>query len=227
MILKSNFQYFFLDLDDTLYEYEPCNKLGIQNFISYCQANLGISEVEALSQFQSARKIINQRLHGQAASHSRLLYAKEFCEKIGIDASNHAIAMESSYWEPFLNQMKLRENALEFLRLLKRNTKKIAIVTDLTTKVQLEKLKRLEINSFIDVIITSEEAGAEKPSTSIFQLAADKLEIVKDRTVMIGDNYEKDILGAQNFGISAFWYNETEITPNSISSFSKAIELFI
>lgn len=225
--MKSNFQYFFLDLDDTLYEYEPCNKVGIQNFISYCKVNFSLSEDTALGLFQSARKIINKRLHGQAASHSRLLYAKEFCEGLGVDPCVHALAMESSYWEPFLNQMKLRENVSEFLRQLKKHAKSIAIVTDLTTAIQLEKLKRLEINHFIDVIVTSEEAGAEKPSASIFQLAADKLKIAKEETVMIGDNFEKDILGAQNFGISAFWFNEKETSQNTISTFSKAIELFI
>jgi putative hydrolase of the HAD superfamily len=46
----------------------------------------------------------------------------------------------------------------------------------------------------VDYLVSSEEAGAEKPDPKVFELSLEKLGLKKDEVVMIGDNYEKDIM---------------------------------
>ena len=44
----------------------------------------------------------------------------------------------------------------------------------------------------------------EKPDLRIFSSALAKLNIKKDQVIMIGDNHEKDIMGARQYGINAY-----------------------
>ena len=71
---------------------------------------------------------------------------------------------------------------------------------------QVEKLKKLNLSKYIDFLVTSEEAGAEKPDKKIFNLALQKMKLSKSKVIMIGDNIKKDIKGAESIGIKAIYY---------------------
>ncbi|HNK58817.1 MAG TPA: HAD-IA family hydrolase, partial [Leptospiraceae bacterium] len=154
----------------------------------------------------------------------RLLYAKEFCEAFGLNPVQYAIPLENSYWKNYFPNMVLGEGVIEFLQELKRREKKIGLITDLTTEIQLKKLAFLKIDSYFDAIITSEEAGAEKPSSRIFELAIKKLNAQKLSSIMIGDNYEKDVLGARDFGISSYYFGFREDEELCLPSFREALD---
>jgi putative hydrolase of the HAD superfamily len=53
-------------------------------------------------------------------------------------------------------------------------------------------------------MLSSEEAGIEKPSPVIFGKALSKLNLKAEEVIMIGDNEEKDILGAEAMGIKSY-----------------------
>ncbi len=78
---------------------------------------------------------------------------------------------------------------------------------DLTTQIQFRKLIYLELNLRFEFIVTSEEAGEDKPHRSGFNLALHKLNSQQDSSEvnaqtgkiwMIGDNMKYDIEGAKN-----------------------------
>ncbi len=209
-----------------MYPYEECHKNGLNGFKNFCESKLGLSDSESLKTYEKARKIINERLHGQAASHSRLLYAKEFCELLELNPVVYAKKLEECYWSSFLEHIELRPNVFHFLERLKIANKRLALVTDLTTEIQLKKLNLLGIGSFFDVIVTSEEAGREKPDPKIFELALYKLKAVKSECVMIGDNYEKDVLGARTFGIDAIQFGRSDRNEIAFNNFQEAFALF-
>ena len=87
---------------------------------------------------------------------------------------------------------------------IKKNN--IAILTDLTAQIQHRKIRRLNIEEYIDYFVSSEEAGEEKPSSQIFQVLMEKIGCKKDEVIMIGDSFEKDVEGAKRFGINSLWY---------------------
>ena len=66
---------------------------------------------------------------------------------------------------------------------------------------QAKKLHSLKLDQFIDYLVTSEEALFEKPHSAIFELAINKMNLNKNDVIMIGDSYDKDIVGAKNAGI--------------------------
>jgi putative hydrolase of the HAD superfamily len=112
--------------------------------------------------------------------------------------------MEEMYWSTFLENMKLTAKAKNFLELLKTKDLPSCIVTDLTTQIQMKKWQILGLNNYINYLVTSEEAGVEKPNARIFEIALSKLKLSASEVIMIGDNEKKDFLGAQQIGIKAY-----------------------
>ena len=49
--------------------------------------------------------------------------------------------------------------------------------------------------------INSEDVGVRKPHPQIFEYALQLTGAVKEESLMIGDDWEADILGARNFGM--------------------------
>lgn len=201
-----------LDLDDTLYAYEPCHQKSLHACKTHAFEKYAMTADVFEANFLLARKKVHDSLHHQGASHSRLLYFQKQHELIfGYTNPTYALSMEELYWNTFLSAMILDNEAKAFLIKLKKEKIKSCIVTDLTAQIQMRKWMKLELGNYIDFLVTSEEAGVEKPSASIFKLALEKLNLHADRVIMVGDNIEKDIKGAQNFGIKSFLVKATTI----------------
>lgn len=187
----------FLDLDDTLYSYEPCHaeasKQTEKKFAELTSVSIG-EFTEALS---LAKEQVKFRLGATAASHSRLLYFKRTLEILGLGNSFEvAISLEHTYWQTFLDQMKLNAGVREFLNRLKDLGIPVVILTDLTTEIQLRKIISLELDKLVTFILTSEEVGFEKPDARPFIAAKELVGITAKSIWMIGDSEGKDIAGA-------------------------------
>lgn len=76
----------------------------------------------------------------------------------------------------------------------------------MTAYVQYQKLKKLGVMPYVDFIVTSEEAGAEKPAQCFFELCLKKAGCKPEECVFIGDNLEHDVLGAARCGMAGVWY---------------------
>jgi putative hydrolase of the HAD superfamily len=86
---------------------------------------------------------------------------------------------------------------------------KIAVVTNNLVAEQVEKLHYLKLEHLVDELVTSEETGFIKPDPRIFQVALERLGCQAEETVMIGDSWKSDVLGALQAGIRAIWLNRS------------------
>jgi putative hydrolase of the HAD superfamily len=199
------------DLDNTIYIYESVHKIAYQETRNTA-LDFEISESQFDAYWKKSRDIVHNQLHGQGASHSRLLYLQKLHEFAkGFTSSEFGLKLEEVYWSTFLNSMKVREGALELMNNARLNGIEMAIVTDLTAQIQLRKLEKLSLNQYVRYMVSSEEAGVEKPEPAIFQLALDKLNLKPSEVIMIGDSYEKDIKGAESIGIKAYQIDDNTI----------------
>ena len=57
---------------------------------------------------------------------------------------------------------------------LKERGIRIGIGTDMTAHIQYRRLEFLNLSPYIDFIVTSEEAGVEKPTPHLFELCVEK-----------------------------------------------------
>jgi FMN phosphatase YigB (HAD superfamily) len=83
----------------------------------------------------------------------------------------------------------------------------MAIITNGFKEVQYEKIHKSELSKYFRKIFISEEIGAQKPGRKIFEHAIKSMNAPKKSTLMIGDSWEADIVGAMNFGIDQVYYN--------------------
>lgn len=199
---KFNPKAFLIDLDNTLYEYNPCHEYALMACWKYSRGMGSISFLEFKKFYELAKKDVKKYTIDQAASHSRFLYFQRFLERrTGGTCINTTIKLERLYWNSFLNKMNLSSGVLEFLKECRKKDIKICLITDLTAKIQFEKIKRLKIGSYIDFIVSSEESGHDKPHQNIFRLALQKLKMRSKDVVLIGDDYNKDLAGGEKMGI--------------------------
>jgi HAD superfamily hydrolase (TIGR01509 family) len=194
-----------IDLDNTLYPYDINHERAMDKCIEECQQSLGISKDQFKDIFKLSRDAVHHSLNRQAASHSRLLYFQKFSEiYFGFTKPDFALDMEELYWSEFMSGMSFMPGVERFLKKVKEAGIKSCVVTDLTTQIQLRKWQKLDLGKYIDFMVTSEEAGIEKPDRIIFDMALAKLGLDARQTIMIGDNKEKDIKGAELMGIKSY-----------------------
>jgi len=61
--------------------------------------------------------------------------------------------------------------------------------------------RELGLEPYFDVVVTSEEAGANKPKPPIFRLALERAGVDAGEAVYVGDQYGTDVIGARGVNI--------------------------
>jgi HAD superfamily hydrolase (TIGR01549 family) len=196
-----------LDLDNTLYKYDKPHLTALDEVFRVCSKKFSISQNESKKAYGIARKKVHIELSETAASHNRLLYFQKMMEILKINPLCNGLKLYNTYWNTFLDNLKVCDGVYEFLEKYKG---KVCLVTDLTAHIQFRKIEKLRFGDYIDCIVTSEEAGREKPHPYIFTLALQKLNLMPEDVCMIGDSFNKDITGASNLSIHSFWINHEE-----------------
>lgn len=216
------------DLDGTLYDYESCNAIAEQKLVKVAVEQLNISEQDFLSAFVQAKKDVKKQLGDVAAAHNRFLYMQRVCELTNKNPFMYTPVLYNSYWNAILDNMRLFPYVRPLFEYMHAEDIKIAILTDLTVQIQYRKIKQLGIGEYIDYIVTSEEAGEEKPSRKMYQKLLEKTSYNIDEVLMIGDSWPKDILGAHNMGIKAILFygqdNFERIIKNEIVNCSTLLQ---
>lgn len=186
------------DTDNTLYPYDPAH-MAAQNAVRDKVVNtFAIKANDFDKAFKEARDQVKTRLKQTASSHSRLLYLQRMLEIMGLGSQVLlALDFEQTYWRTFLSNAILFDDVKELLDDLRLLGIPTAIVTDLTAQIQFRKVVYFGLDNYFDYIVTSEEAGFDKPHEAPFQIALEKMVPKGDCIWMIGDNPVNDIRGAR------------------------------
>lgn len=186
------------DTDNTLYPYDPAHEIAQSAVRDKVVRTFSISAEEFDKAFKQARSEVKGRLKQTASSHSRLLYLQRMLELLGLGSQVLlALDFEQTYWRTFLSNAVLFDDVKELLDDIRLLGIPTAIVTDLTAQIQFRKIVYFGLDHYFDYIVTSEEAGFDKPDEAPFQLAVEKMRPKGACVWMIGDNAINDIRGAK------------------------------
>ncbi|MEM9000372.1 MAG: YjjG family noncanonical pyrimidine nucleotidase [Bacteroidota bacterium] len=197
----------FFDLDHTLWDFERNSALTFKKILN------GFGLKIDLERFLQAYAPINQeywRLYREEkVSQAELRYQRlrKTFDAIDIRVEHSTINMLSqAYIEHLSSFNHVFPGTIDILEYLKPNYK-LHIITNGFQEIQQKKLKNANIDTYFVHIINSEMAGVKKPNPHIFQLALQLANVKPGNALMIGDNLEADILGAQSAGFHTLHFN--------------------
>jgi len=196
-----------VDIDDTLYSYQNAHPEALESCFRELKRLTLFDEGFEVFQttYTSFRNKVKRRLEPQGTCRSRLFAFQDLFESLGLEnAYLKALEFEDLYWNSLIKNIELRDQFRAFFEICKENDVSICAVSDMQARFQIEKLRHLGILEDIKFLVTSEEVGIEKPNAAIFLHALDKLKMEPLEVIMIGDSYEKDVLGARALGIKAY-----------------------
>jgi len=186
------------DLDNTFYNYSEAHHFAHRLLREKVTLDFSVSEEDFDAAHAQAKKEIKANLGTTASSHSRLLYFQRMLEILSFGFQiQYALELEQTYWRNFLLKSELYMDAKEFLDDIRLLGIPSCVVTDLTSQIQFRKILYMGLDNLFDYIVTSEEAGKDKPHLNMFNLAKRKMGPSVEIIWMIGDDLLKDIKGSK------------------------------
>ena len=129
------------------------------------------------------------------------------------------------YFEQAKNYWQFYDGALESLKSFSK-THNVGMITNGFTKTQNQKISALNIREYFTYICLSEQTGFSKPDKRIFDHTLTELKSEASTAVYIGDDYDSDILGSKNAGLTPIWFNpEKKENPDGVLEFSDFSDL--
>ncbi len=218
----SNIKHLFFDLDDTLWDFESNSKLVLINLFK--KYNLNTLLNTNFNDFFKTYKIINTQLWQQ---YSLNIITKKYLRiyrfELSFNVFNYSnIDLSVAFSEDYISLSpygtKLIPQTIEVLDYLKPKYQ-LHIITNGFKEVQHIKLNNCNLLPYFNQVIISEEHQTNKPDKRIFEIAQQLAKASKNECLMIGDNFDNDIIGANNAGWQAIWLNNSSNTPpNSINT---------
>ncbi len=200
-------KHIFFDLDHTLWDFDKNSKL---TFIYLFEKHKLDIDVE---KFLEGYEVINlkywklyreDKINKDDLRFNRL---KEALDLINFYASDDLIRILSEDYITYLTQYNfLFDGTLEILEYLHPKYH-LHILTNGFTEVQSLKMNKSGITKYFKTITDAEMVGVKKPNPKIFNFALHKAEALKTNSIMIGDSFEADILGAIDIGLDAIFFN--------------------
>ena len=211
------YDHLFFDLDNTLWDFDTNSYQAMK--IAFSHFGL-IPKLECFDRYFQVYQNINNQLW-EAYRNKKISKAELSTERFTrslaefkVDANAHEL--NSVYLEHMACQTRLYPNTLETLEKLKQRGYQMHIITNGFREVQYKKLSNSKLDKYFHRIFVSEEVNAAKPDRAIFEHALKTCNARKSRSIMIGDNWEVDILGAARVGIDQIMISNP-LDPNIIS----------
>lgn len=204
----------FFDLDHTLWDFDRNSKLAFQRLFDRHSVSADLDEFIKVYEpinFQYWKLYREERIDKQGLRRGRF---KDAFAPFGLQFSIDQLdELATSYIMELPKDNYLFEGALDVLRYLSEKKYKMHIITNGFEEVQHLKLKNSNIDRFFKTVTTSEEVGVKKPNRLVFERALDKAKVLARQSMMIGDTFEADILGAEAVGMQTLFYNYRNESP--------------
>lgn len=218
---EKKYKVLFFDLDRTLWDYRANSEQTLNDLlVKYTPGLIGKFD-EFLATFYE----INERLwidYRDGRLSKEKLSTQRFIDtykRLGVNAESFAYKFSVDYITESPNKTRLFPKALETLGYLKSKEYRMFLLTNGFVEVQMVKIRDSKLEPFFERMITSEEAGYQKPHERIFEFALQIVKAEKADCLMIGDDLESDIDGARNFGIDTVFFNPAGLKHESTTTF--------
>lgn len=206
----NRYRFLFFDLDRTLWDWDTNSVKALTELYNTFSLDKWIPSAVEFNQIYNT---INDRMwhdYQNGLIKKEELRSARFeatLAHFGLSSPELALKIGTAYLKVAPRQNTLMPRTIELLEYLKTKDYRMAIVTNGFAEVQTVKMDYSGLNAYFDRVITSESCGYLKPRPEIFHHALSSMHAKKSETLMIGDDWETDIMGARKAGIDQVFIN--------------------
>jgi len=199
------------DLDDTLLDERPGRVAGRTALeASLREMAPELPEARFADAYDRARVAFWRDAEDHRRGRLDLVAARTEIVRAALREAGHegdvdARAASRRFFEAATRAQRLMTGALDVLSRARARYDRLVLLTNGAQDAQTEKIERFGLSEWFDHIQIEGEFGLGKPEPEAFRHAVDAVGATLGEALMVGNDYEHDILGALGAGLAAVW----------------------
>ena len=219
-------KHIFFDLDHTLWDFNANSNQSFKYIFKELQIDVDFEKFKTY--YYPINEAYWKLFREDKVSKKDLRFGRlnDTFKKLKIRVSEDKIVLLSeAYIDNLSNYNTLIEGTIDILDYLKPKYK-MHIITNGFEEVQGKKMSKSGLASYFNNVITSEQVGVKKPNPKIFNFALETCQAKAHESMMIGDNYEADVMGALEVGLDAIFCNfNKQPSAQNIKCITKLVQI--
>ncbi|RXM38854.1 noncanonical pyrimidine nucleotidase, YjjG family [Chryseobacterium sp. CH21] len=204
-------QHVFFDLDNTLWDHRRNAYLTIKDLFE--KQEITSKYAIDFEEFHSVYHDINEELWERIRDG---IIGKEYLREhrfydsfkhFGIDNKELALYFEENFLDNIVSHNQLVEGAEDILEYLKAKNYTLHIISNGFQEVTERKCTLSGIAPYFKTITSADAIGVRKPNPRIFEYSLGLSEARKEESILIGDDWIADAMGATDFGMDAIFFD--------------------
>lgn len=204
-------QHVFFDLDNTLWDHRRNAYLTIKELFEK-QEITSRYHID-FEEFHSVYHDINEELWEKIRDG---IIGKEYLREhrfynsfkhFGVENKELSFYFEEHFLDNIVSHNELVEGAEDILEYLKAKNYTLHIISNGFQEVTERKCTLSGIAPYFETITSADAIGVRKPNPRIFEYSLGLSEAKKEESILIGDDWIADAMGAKDFGMEAIFFD--------------------
>lgn len=218
----------FFDLDDTLHGYHNCSCRALAEVYNIIHAQYGVP----IKELEENYSVILRKAQQLAFvdGRSRYEYITErfsnLLKSVGVD-NPHLVSDLFQIYSDSLKQNMIAYPDAESTLCVLHSSYSLYLTTEGPGDAQRKVIEHLGLRSYFADLFISGELKKPKATGELFSAALEKSGCKAEESVVVGDSYERDVLGAMKAGMKGIWVNRKKapLPQDSVAPYAQIEEL--